>query len=147
MAVEQWTTILRLAQEWDFEQVKELAVRELNKLRLLDLLALYQEHQVDPRHLVPLYAELCAKDAGPLTLAESTIPSESQRRSALKFFKAFGLAVLLLFLVWMFFWGLDVASSHVRHRGSSHPHMDPGFPEKKVCFKVSCNRRRFYFFL
>ena len=50
-------------------------MRELHKkpdLSLVDRLALYQEHQVDPRHLVPLYAELCAKDI-PLTLAESTI--------------------------------------------------------------------------
>jgi len=52
-------------------------VRKLNKkpdsdISLVDRLALYQEHQVDPRHLVPLYAELCAKDT-PLTLAEATI--------------------------------------------------------------------------
>ena len=52
-------------------------MRELNrkpdsKLSLVDRLALYQEHRVDPRHLVPLYVELSARDT-PLTLAEATI--------------------------------------------------------------------------
>lgn len=35
-------------------------------------MALYQAHQVDKRHLVPLFAELCARDT-PLTLEESHI--------------------------------------------------------------------------
>ena len=52
-------------------------MRELNKkpdseLSLVDRLALYHMHQVDPHHLVPLYAELCSRDT-PLTFAEATI--------------------------------------------------------------------------
>jgi hypothetical protein len=48
-------------------------VRELHKKPELDLIqkmALYQKYKVDPRHLVPLYAELCARDT-PLSLDES----------------------------------------------------------------------------
>ena len=55
--------------------MKELAVRELHKkpeLPLVERLALYEKYRVDPRHLIPLYATLCAQDT-PLTLAESKI--------------------------------------------------------------------------
>lgn len=55
--------------------MKELAVRELHKkqeLRLIDRLALYQYYKVDPRHLIPLYGVLCARDT-PLTVPESRI--------------------------------------------------------------------------
>lgn len=41
-------------------------------LPLVEKMALYQSHQVDPRHLVPLFAELCSRDT-PLTLEESKI--------------------------------------------------------------------------
>ena len=71
--IDDWNCILNLADKWDFPQVKELAVRELHKKPDLDLiqkLALYQKYKVDPRHLVPLYAELCARDI-PLNLEES----------------------------------------------------------------------------
>jgi len=126
--------VLRLAQEWDFKQVKELATRESNKLYLLDRLALYEENQVDPRHLVPLYAELCAKNTRPLTLTESTIPSQPRRRRAeiKRFFEALALAVSFLILVRAFFWGSDYAFSHVMHRGPSYPHVDP---KERVCLK------------
>lgn len=53
--------------------MKELAVRELHKKPELDLIskmALYQKYKVDSRHLVPLYAALCARDI-PLNLDES----------------------------------------------------------------------------
>lgn len=42
------------------------------ELPLVEKMALYQHHQVDPRHLVPLFAELCSRDT-PLTLEESKI--------------------------------------------------------------------------
>lgn len=70
-----WRTILNLAHSLEFKEVKELAVRELHmkhELPLVEKMALYQEHKVDPRHLVPLFAELCSRDT-PLTLAESKI--------------------------------------------------------------------------
>lgn len=73
--IDDWNCILNLADKWDFPQVKELAVRELHKkpeLELVTKMALYQKYKVDPRHLVPLYAELCSRDT-PLTLEESEI--------------------------------------------------------------------------
>ena len=42
------------------------------ELPLVEKMALYQHHQVDPRHLVPLFAELCSRDT-PLTLEESKV--------------------------------------------------------------------------
>ena len=71
--VDDWHCILNLADQWDFPQVKELAVRELHKKPELDLIhkmALYNKYKVDPLHLVPLYAELCARPF-PLSLHES----------------------------------------------------------------------------
>jgi len=50
-------------------------VRELHKKPELDLIhkmALYEKYKVNPRHLVPLYAQLCARDTA-LTLEESKI--------------------------------------------------------------------------
>jgi hypothetical protein len=74
-SVEEWKVILKLADLWEFKQVKELAVRELHKkpeLKLVDRLALYQHYKVDSRHLIPLYGLLCSRDS-PLTLPESKI--------------------------------------------------------------------------
>lgn len=73
--VETWKSILNLANKLEFKEVKELAIRELHmkkELPLVEKMALYQHHQVDSRHLVPLFAELCARDT-PLTLEESKI--------------------------------------------------------------------------
>ncbi|KDR75465.1 hypothetical protein GALMADRAFT_140117 [Galerina marginata CBS 339.88] len=74
-SIDDWNCILNLADKWEFHEVKELAVRELHKKKDLDLvskMALYQKYKVDPRHLVPLYAELCERDTS-LTLEEATI--------------------------------------------------------------------------
>lgn len=74
-SVEDWQCILNLADKWEFQEVKELCVRELHKKNDLDLItkmALYQKYKVDPRHLVPLYAALCERDT-PLNLEESRI--------------------------------------------------------------------------
>ncbi|KAF8953195.1 hypothetical protein BDZ97DRAFT_1679881 [Flammula alnicola] len=74
-SIDDWNCILNLADQWDFNEVKELAVRELHKKKDLDLvtkMALYQKYKVDQRHLVPLYAELCRRDH-PLNLDEAQI--------------------------------------------------------------------------
>ena len=73
--IETWKTILNLSNKLQFKEVKELAVRELHMkkdLPLVEKMALYQHHQVDQRHLVPLFAELVSRDT-PLTLEESKI--------------------------------------------------------------------------
>lgn len=62
--VDGWKDILYLADKWQFPEVKELAVRELQKKRdvdVVDKIALYQHYNVDRRHLVPLYAQLCER--------------------------------------------------------------------------------------
>jgi hypothetical protein len=63
-SVENWRDILNLADQWKFSEVKELAVRELQKkqhLGVVSKIALYQEYDVDRRHLIPLYAQLCER--------------------------------------------------------------------------------------
>ena len=73
--VETWKTILNLSNKLQFKEVKELAIRELHlkrELPLVEKMALYQHHQVDQRHLVPLFAELVSRDTA-LTLEESKI--------------------------------------------------------------------------
>lgn len=70
-----WNCILELADKWDFDEVKELAVRELHKkkeLSIVQRMALYEKYKVNKRHLVPLYAALCQRDY-PLTLEETKI--------------------------------------------------------------------------
>lgn len=73
--VETWMVILNIANKLQFKEVKELAVRELHmkkELPLVEKMVLYQHHQVDQRHLVPLFAELVSRDTA-LTLEESRI--------------------------------------------------------------------------
>lgn len=73
--VETWKTILHISNKLKFKEVKELAIRELHmkkELPLVEKMALYQHHQVDQRHLVPLFAELVSRDTV-LSLEESKI--------------------------------------------------------------------------
>lgn len=73
--IETWKTILNLANKLQFKEVKEFAIRELHlkrELPLVEKMALYQHHEVDQRHLVPLFAELVSRDTA-LTLEESKI--------------------------------------------------------------------------
>lgn len=69
--VEEWEIILKLAHRWTFPEVKNLAVRQLEKLEFpdLDRIAIYQENAVDRRLLVPCFARLCEREE-PLTLPE-----------------------------------------------------------------------------
>ncbi|KAF8891865.1 hypothetical protein BD779DRAFT_1621917 [Infundibulicybe gibba] len=67
-----WKVILRLAHQWEFAEVKALALRHIESLPMLPVarILLYIEYQVDPALLVPLYAELCSR-AEPLTDSEA----------------------------------------------------------------------------
>ncbi|KAJ3793063.1 hypothetical protein GGU11DRAFT_801146 [Lentinula aff. detonsa] len=62
--LEDWGCILSLACRFKFPEVKKLAVRNLEKfnLDLVDQLSLYQECNADEDLLIPLYAQLCARD-------------------------------------------------------------------------------------
>jgi hypothetical protein len=70
--VDDWTCILDLAHRWQFDEAKNLAVRELEKIYIspIDRICLYQKYQVDEILLVPLYAMLCAREE-PLNIDES----------------------------------------------------------------------------
>ncbi|KAM6502791.1 hypothetical protein JOM56_002768 [Amanita muscaria] len=69
--VEDWSVILRLAHRWTFHEVKDLAVRELQKLDSpdIDRIVLYHDCQVDRNLLIPRYAAICEREE-PLTLEE-----------------------------------------------------------------------------
>jgi hypothetical protein len=73
-----WKTILRLAVQWEFKAVKELALREINtpgqfQLPLVKRIILYQKFDAGQKYLEPLYAELLSRPASPtnLTLEEA----------------------------------------------------------------------------
>ena len=59
--------ILKLAHEYKFPEVKRLAIRELEgfDIPLAERIILYQNHNVEPVHLVPLYVKFCMRDEGP----------------------------------------------------------------------------------
>ncbi|KAF8911665.1 hypothetical protein CPB84DRAFT_1671992 [Gymnopilus junonius] len=69
--VEDWSSILVLAQRWSFPEVKALAVRELEQKPMLDVkrIKLYHETDVDRNILIPRYAALIEREE-PLTLTE-----------------------------------------------------------------------------
>lgn len=61
--ISDWTSILELAHKWEFNEVKSLAIRELehHELSVMDRIVLYQKYSVDRARLVPLYAELASR--------------------------------------------------------------------------------------
>lgn len=67
LSISDWTCIISLAHNWEFKEVKSLAVRELEKqeLDVVERIALYQTYDVGISLLVPLYAILCSRDDPP----------------------------------------------------------------------------------
>ncbi|KAF8070384.1 hypothetical protein FPV67DRAFT_1487180 [Lyophyllum atratum] len=61
--IEDWSCILDLAHKWEFNEVKNLAIRELEKqtIPLVTRIVLYQRFKVDHALLIPLYADLCSR--------------------------------------------------------------------------------------
>lgn len=59
--------IVELAHRWKFPEVKELALRELQKIDIpiIDRIILYQRYKVGDDLLVPLYTALCSRDEPP----------------------------------------------------------------------------------
>ncbi|KAF9525019.1 hypothetical protein CPB83DRAFT_897424 [Crepidotus variabilis] len=73
--LDQWSVILRLADKYNFEEVKDLAVREMHKkpeLTVVEKMGLYQKYRVPEKYLVPLYAELCERE-NPLAEEEGEV--------------------------------------------------------------------------
>ncbi|KAJ7593791.1 hypothetical protein C8J56DRAFT_421270 [Mycena floridula] len=71
---EDWTAILDLAHHWGFAQVKDFAIRELEKkldIPVVDRLVIYQYYEVDKALLLPYYEALCLRDE-PLSYEEGS---------------------------------------------------------------------------
>ena len=62
--VEEWTSILKLAHQWDFLGVKELAVRELEQLKIpaLQKIVIYHSYALDRRLLQAAYTVFATRD-------------------------------------------------------------------------------------
>lgn len=62
--VEEWTSILKLANQWDFVEAKALAVRKLQVLSIdpIQRILLYRKHAVHSVHLQGAFTELTIRD-------------------------------------------------------------------------------------
>jgi hypothetical protein len=69
--LEDWKSILELSHRWLFPEVKQLAIRELQKQPLspVQRIELYHKNDVDRNHLIGDYIELCQRPQ-PLNLKE-----------------------------------------------------------------------------
>jgi len=69
--VEEWTSILKLAHQWDFTEVKALALRELELLEIpaLQKIITYHTHGIDRNLLQDAYTALTVR-ADPITIEE-----------------------------------------------------------------------------
>jgi hypothetical protein len=70
-SVTDWVAILNLSHRWAFPEVKDLAVRELERQSMgdVDRVVVYQDNDVNKNLLIPCYAALCERDE-PLTAQE-----------------------------------------------------------------------------
>ena len=64
MNIEEWTSILKLAQQWNFTEVKALALRGLENIPIPDIqkIVLYQTYNVDRSRLQDAYTALTIRD-------------------------------------------------------------------------------------
>ncbi|KAJ8592484.1 hypothetical protein M405DRAFT_879937 [Rhizopogon salebrosus TDB-379] len=69
--LETWLSILHLANRWSFGSVKELTVRELEKIDIepVEKIAVYHEYSINKVYLVPSYIAVCKRDK-PLSFTE-----------------------------------------------------------------------------
>jgi len=58
---DQWLTILKLATQWEFPEIRNLAIRQLERLNLqpIEKIALYKQYKVNHNLLLPSYMLLC----------------------------------------------------------------------------------------
>ncbi|KAF9228487.1 hypothetical protein BS17DRAFT_813405 [Gyrodon lividus] len=62
--LETWLSILKLANRWGFDNIKELSVRELQKLEIepIEKIAIYHDHNISRLYLIPSYVAVCKRD-------------------------------------------------------------------------------------
>jgi hypothetical protein len=70
-SIEEWTSILELSNAWSFVEVKNLAVRELEKLDIepIERVFIYHRYNIDRAYLITSYAIICTRPE-PLNLQE-----------------------------------------------------------------------------
>ncbi|KAH9965393.1 hypothetical protein BC827DRAFT_1265398 [Russula dissimulans] len=70
-SVEKWSSILKLANKWDFVEVKELAVRELQNIQIppIQKIVIYQTYSIDRNLLQPAFTALTTRDE-PISIQE-----------------------------------------------------------------------------
>ncbi|KAI6015589.1 hypothetical protein EDC04DRAFT_644299 [Pisolithus marmoratus] len=73
-----WLTILTLARRWGFESIIELAIYQLEQLEMgaTERIAIYTEHEIDKRLLIPSYIELCRSPTLPSLAEAAWLPME-----------------------------------------------------------------------
>ena len=64
---EHWLTILKLATQWQFHEIRNFAIRQLERLNLqpIEKIALYKEYKINPDLLLPSYTTLCRNEKLP----------------------------------------------------------------------------------
>ncbi|KAF8549179.1 hypothetical protein OG21DRAFT_625975 [Imleria badia] len=64
---EKWLTILRLATQWRFAEIRNLAIRHLEKVKLepIEKITMYKRYLVDSELLLPSYMALCTSPTLP----------------------------------------------------------------------------------
>jgi hypothetical protein len=69
--LETWLSILKLANRWTFDSVKELSVRELEKIEIeaVEKISIYHDHNISRLYLIPSYISVCKRDK-PLSFKE-----------------------------------------------------------------------------
>ncbi|CAA7260365.1 unnamed protein product [Cyclocybe aegerita] len=76
---DEWTGILKVAHQYKFPKIKNLAIRELNKssLSVVEKIKTFELYEADREHIVPLYASMCMRDEGP---SDEEIEQMGQKR-------------------------------------------------------------------
>jgi len=70
--LETWLSILKLANRWTFDNVKELSVRELEKIDTIEAvekISIYHDNNISRLYLIPSYIAVCKRDK-PLSFTE-----------------------------------------------------------------------------
>lgn len=69
--IETWLSILSLAHRWNFCNMKDLAIRELEKLDIepIEKIVAYHEYKINKTLLLPAYIAMCKREK-PLSLTE-----------------------------------------------------------------------------
>ncbi|KAF8435083.1 hypothetical protein L210DRAFT_2546880 [Boletus edulis BED1] len=64
---EKWLSILKLATLWGFNEIKHLAIRQLEKMKLgpIEKITTYKQYAVDGKLLLPSYFTLCTSPTLP----------------------------------------------------------------------------------